>query len=71
MKNENLFKLSQTRGGLKLGYDLNGLTGRQIYKTIGEKIKNIKQIEIYRMKKDKIHEKNDKIFEYQGILRKI
>lgn len=34
MKNENLLKLSQSRRGVKLGADLTGLTGRQIYQNI-------------------------------------
>ncbi len=34
-------KLTQSRGGLKFGYNLTGLTGRQIYSNIGDKIKKV------------------------------
>ena len=50
LKNENLFKLTQSRGGFKFGYNLSGLTGKQIYDVIGEKIK---QVDFTKLKKEK------------------
>lgn len=48
LKNENLFKLTQGRGGLKFGNNLTGMTGKQIYENIGEKIK---QVDFSKLKK--------------------
>jgi hypothetical protein len=45
-----------------------GLNGCEIYRSIGEKMK---RVDFTRLKREKMFERNDKIDEYQSILRKI
>ena len=44
------------------------MSGKQIYKTIGDRIK---KIDFSKLKKEKIMEKSDLIYEYQNILQNI
>jgi hypothetical protein len=41
LQNENLLKFNQSRSTIKLGKDLTGLTGRQLYNSITEKIRQV------------------------------
>ena len=60
--------MSQSRGGIKFGYHLQGMTGKEIYNLTGQKIK---QVDFSKLKKQKNRDKSDKIYEYQGLLKKI
>ena len=53
---------------LQLSQNLEGLTKRNIYKAIGEKIKNIN---LSSLKKDKNSNKNISLLHYQELLEKI
>lgn len=63
-----MFLLRDHKKEIDLSNELDGLSGKQIYRAIGEKIK---KIDFSKIKKEKFSEKSDLIYEYQSLLEKI